>query len=203
MAYDTKSRRGVLPHHLSSKAGSFPASSTTASRFVDVIKSVRPDNGLRFGSFSDVLQHDGRPIAVTFNAEANRMAGAGQPFGLAAVHNVARRRKWLWENGRNPGIYAITKTVYVERIWSAGSQTALQDDLQAKVSETTRPVAAYGIPEERTVTRRATENEVVQAIEMVTQAYDAAFMAEAGVTTERPPLSSGDNPMSIPPPTIL
>jgi hypothetical protein len=115
-------------------------------------------------------------------------------LGLAAAYNVAKRRRLLLKKGRNPGIYTITKTVFVEP-----GENGDKADLQAKVRETTRPLAAYGEPGETIDTRPATEGEVTQAIAVVTQAYDAEFMAEAGVTTDRAPLDSPDNPMVAPP----
>ena len=210
MSYDSESYKGMLAHHQAAvREAADPetpakASSTTARRFVEVIQALRPDGTPRSGGFGDVLQHSGRPIGVTFNPEAGRLVSAGeQPLGLAAAHNVTQRRRLQWKRGRNPGIYTMTKTVFVEQVWSAGSETASRTYLQAKVQETTRPLAVYGEPDVTIATRPATEDEVVQAIEVVTQAYDAAFMAEAGVTTALTPLSSPDNPMATPPPTVF
>jgi hypothetical protein len=188
MPYNSRNYRGVTPYGLllgpktttreaAAPEAPVPASSTIAGKFADVIQSVRPprDKGLR--SFGVILQDEGRPINATFHPEEDRhySPAADQPLGLAAAYNIAERRRWLWKRGRNPGIYTVSRAIFVEP-----DENGDKANLQARVQETTRSFAAYGDPAETIITRPAGEDEVAQAIETI-------IAAAAGAAAEQTP----------------
>jgi hypothetical protein len=187
MGYSTGDYRGKLgqvsPPMPAPETLGLPA---TTDGFIDVIRSLSPpEDAAGPEDFSKILQHDRLPIVVEHLGEEHRWLGTGKPFGVAAAHNVARRRRPLLKKGLVPGIYTITKTVFVEQ-----TEGADQSGLAAKVQENFRPLIPLGRPGGTTEVRPATEEEVVQAI-------DTVFMAAAGITTEYVPSNSPDNPASV------
>jgi hypothetical protein len=69
MGYDNESYKGIIAYHTASpheaavpkRPDKAPASPATASRFADVIKSLRPAYARDFKSFGEMFQHEGRP----------------------------------------------------------------------------------------------------------------------------------------------
>lgn len=187
MGYDGNSYKGTLKgnRHLAPDTNIWASPATTDS-FIEIVESVRPEGARNSESFSEVLRHDDWPIVVESHPpERYQRLGLGQPpLGLAVAHNVARQRRFLWKRGLAPGIYTVTKTVFVE-------QAAPQLNRQASVQEHVSSFHTLGQRVDSLSTRQANEDEVVAAI-------DTIFMAAAMVTTEYTPACTPDNPMIAP-----
>ena len=189
MSYDSKSYRGTLEGvRPPSRDPDIPASPGTTDSFLSIIQSLRPESAADSASFSRVLQHHNRPIVIELlpDEAEYRPYGLGQPLGLAAAHDITRRRRLLWKKGLAPGLYDVTETVFAEQTGSPA-----RTDLQVNIRENVRSVLTLGRAVDTASTRPAHEEEVVQAIDMI-------FLAAAGVTAAYTPLSSPDNPMVVP-----
>jgi hypothetical protein len=181
MGYDESNIGGSLPAHPPSiEAEATPA---VTGRLIELIEGLRPATSRLGEDFTKLIRHDGKDVVLQYNPHGEPYPNLRErPLGIAAVHDVSRKRKLLWSRHLAPGLYTVRKTVFVERVEDNYFQQR-----RANVETRVQTLFTLGRKVNSAEVRPATKAEVVEVI-------DNLFMASAGVTMAYTADNSPDDP---------
>lgn len=195
MSYDSKGYRGTFGRGQTASPGAdVPPTLDQIDGFIEVIDSLRPLDISMSEDFTQTLQRDSQPrvpIIVELHPEPHNPLRTERPLGLAVARDIVkgRRNQLGWKNHQGPGIYTVTKTVYIAEIPPQGQSE--RPDLRAMVEEDTRPFITLGKQPSGIEYRPASKDELIDAI-------DTIFMVASGITTVSPPPNRATRPIISP-----